>query len=71
MNNKTKMTAIPKTQVTLTAKEVSKLMGLSLAKTYELTKRQDFPVIHVGKRLIIPTNSFLQWLETTANQQSV
>ena len=52
--------------ITLTVSDISKVMGLSLAKTYELTRQSDFPCIHVGRRLVVPKNSFIKWLDTTA-----
>lgn len=55
--------------ITLTVSDISKVMGLSLAKTYELTRRRDFPCIHVGRRLVVPKSSFIKWLDTTASKE--
>jgi len=48
----------------LRPKDVSALLGVSLAKAYELWKRDDFP----GKRLstrcyFVTTDSFIRWLQ--------
>lgn len=43
----------------LSAKEASAVLGISLAKTYELTKSKGFPVIKVGKRVLIPRDKLI------------
>ena len=48
----------------LNAKEVSKVLGLSLAGTYELMRQKDFPAKRIGKRIIVPRDEFLEWLKT-------
>ena len=48
----------------LNAKDVSKVLGLSLAGTYELMREKDFPAKRIGKRIIVPRDEFLEWLKT-------
>lgn len=48
----------------LNAKEVAKVLGLSLAGTYELMRHKDFPAKRIGKRIIVPRDEFLEWLKT-------
>ena len=48
----------------LNAKEVAKVLGLSLAGTYELMREKDFPAKRIGKRIIVPRDEFLEWLKT-------
>ena len=48
----------------LNAKDVSEVLGLSLAGTYELMREKDFPAKRIGKRIIIPRDEFLEWLKT-------
>ena len=48
----------------LNAKEVAKVLGLSLAGTYELMREMDFPAKRIGKRIIVPRDEFLEWLKT-------
>ena len=47
----------------LSAKEASAVLGISLAKTYELTKSRGFPVIKVGKRVLIPRDKLIDWID--------
>ena len=46
----------------LTATHISMVMGLSKPLVYNLMNRDDFPSIKIGKRLIVPKNSFETWL---------
>ena len=48
----------------LNAKDVSEVLGLSLAGTYELMREKDFPAKRIGKRIIAPRDEFLEWLKT-------
>ena len=48
----------------LNAKDVSEVLGLSLAGTYELMREKDFPAKRIGKRIIVPRDEFLEWLKT-------
>ena len=48
----------------LNAKDVSEVLGLSLAGTYELMREKAFPAKRIGKRIIVPRDEFLEWLKT-------
>ena len=50
-------------KLTMTVPEVAEVMGISRAKAYELVHRQDFPVIKVGSKYIVPSDAFHKWLE--------
>ena len=47
---------------TMSVQELSTRMGISLPKTYALTKEPDFPVVHIGTRILIPVDAFKEWL---------
>lgn len=49
-------------KLTMSVHEMSEQMGISLPKAYELTKQEGFPVLRVGKRVIIPVSAFENWL---------
>lgn len=68
-NDKTKVIKVEDLPITLTVKDVSKIMGISLGKTYELVKRRNFPCISISRRLIIPTKKFLDWLDFESNKE--
>ena len=49
-------------KTTMSVQELSAQMGISLPKAYELVKKPGFPVIRVGTRILIPVESFKEWL---------
>ena len=53
----------------LSAKEASAVLGISLAKTYELTKSRGFPVIKVGKRVLIPRDKLIAWIDQASGNK--
>ena len=46
----------------LNAKNLSKVLGLSESSVYELMHEKDFPKIRIGKRLVVPKEKFISWL---------
>lgn len=50
--------------LTLTVVEIAEIMGLSLAKAYELCHSKGFPSVLVGRRLIIPKLALIKWMES-------
>ena len=53
----------------LSAKEASAVLGISLAKIYELTKSKGFPVIKVGKRVLIPRDKLIDWIDQASGNK--
>lgn len=47
----------------LTVQEVSGVLGISLAGTYELARSDSFPAFKIGTRVLIPKDKFPAWLE--------
>lgn len=43
--------------------ELSEVLGLSIRKTYELTRSENFPRIRVGRRILVPKQSLENWLQ--------
>lgn len=43
--------------------EVAKMLGISRQSAYNLAKSEGFPSVRVGRRLVIPRDAFLLWLE--------
>lgn len=48
--------------------EISNMLGISRAEGYKFVKAPDCPflVLRIGRRLIIPANSFYNWYESLA-----
>ncbi|MGG2059675.1 helix-turn-helix domain-containing protein [Priestia megaterium] len=54
--------------ITLRVEEVAKIMRISKTVAYELVKSEMFPSIKIGRRIVIPRDAFLNWLN---NNQDV
>ncbi len=48
-------------KATMSVQELSAHMGISLPKAYELTKREGFPTIRIGTRILVPVDAFKEW----------
>lgn len=59
MTEYTSQTPLP---IVLQAKDVQAILGISKGKTYELMNSLDFPTIFIGKRMLVPKDAFLDWL---------
>ncbi len=54
----------------LNAATVAKVLGVSPSTGYELMHEQDFPVLKVGSRMVVPKEKFMEWVERhTGGQQ--
>ena len=51
------------TKLVLTVPEIAEMLGINIPKAYDLARREDFPAFKLGKRIIIPKDAFLKWLE--------
>lgn len=51
---------------TISVQELSSALGISIRKAYELVRREDFPVIRIGKRILVPVELLDEWLRRSA-----
>ena len=49
--------------LTLTAPEVSEVLGISRAAAYELVRSKGFPRMKIGTRILVPRDKFLAWID--------
>lgn len=49
--------------LTLQANDLSSILGISRAGAYTLMHRAEFPTLYIGKRMVVPKDKFLQWLD--------
>lgn len=54
-------------RLTMTVKELAVHMGVSLPTAYNLTEMQGFPVVHIGRKKVIPVEAFRAWLNEQRN----
>lgn len=43
--------------------DIAEILGISRGSAYELARRTDFPKIKIGRRIVIPRDAFLKWME--------
>ena len=55
--------SIEQLPLTLNANQLAGVLGISRAKAYELLHRKGFPTIKIGKRLIVPKDNLIRWME--------
>lgn len=53
----------------LTAKELSRLLRISRSGAYALMARENFPTLSLGKRVVVPKEGLLKWLEEATKGQ--
>ena len=58
-------------KATITVKELSSRMSISLPKAYELVSLPDFPSIKIGTRILIPVGAFNEWINNMGKQKRV
>ena len=49
--------------LTLSAPEVGEVLGISRAAAYELVRSEGFPRMKIGKRILVPRDKFIQWID--------
>lgn len=55
-------------KVTVNVREMAKMLGISVPRAYDLTKRKGFPAIRVSeRRIIIPVEALNRWLAEAGN----
>ena len=53
----------------LNAEDIQAVMNISRAMAYQLMHRDDFPTIVIGKRMVVPRDKFLEWLEDSVGKR--
>lgn len=59
---KSTYTNIEDLPLTLKAHEAAAVLRISKSKVYELAQRESFPAIRIGKRVVIPRDKLIQWI---------
>lgn len=47
----------------LSVPEVASALGISRAGAYDLVRSDGFPVIRIGKRVVIPKENLVEWIK--------
>ena len=49
--------------LSLSADDVANVLGISRANAYTLMRSKGFPTLTIGKRMVVPKDKFLAWIE--------
>ena len=60
MTNYTSLEQLP---ITLSANQLAQVLGISRANAYTLMHSKGFPTIQIGKRMVVPKNKLIEWME--------
>lgn len=47
----------------LNANQLANTLGISRAGAYQLLNSETFPTLHIGKRLLVPRDKLVRWIE--------
>ena len=47
----------------LNAEQVAAVLGIAPSSAYELMHQPDFPTLRIGRRIVVPKEKFIQWVE--------
>ena len=59
----TTYTSYDQLPLALNADDVAAVLGISRANAYTLMHSKDFPTITIGKRMIVPKDKLLAWMD--------
>ena len=53
----------PRNNGMITVREIAEYLRISLPSAYHLIERKAFPHLRVGRRYVVPRDTFLLWVE--------
>ena len=60
MTNYTSLDQLP---IALSANQLAQALGISRANAYTLMHSKGFPTIQIGKRMVVPKDKLIAWME--------
>lgn len=64
--NRYNYTSFDEVPLVIGAEQLAAILGISRSGAYQLLRRKDFPTVHIGKRMIVPRDLLIKWLEAQA-----
>ena len=49
--------------LSLNANDIAAVLGISRANAYTLMRAKGFPTIFIGKRMLVPRDKFIEWMD--------
>ena len=59
----TAYTSYDQLPISLCANDIAAVLGISRANAYTLMRSKGFPTIFIGKRIIVPRDKFIEWMD--------
>ena len=59
----TTYTSYAQLPLSLNANDIAAVLGISRANAYTLMRAKGFPTIFIGKRMIVPRDKFIEWMD--------
>ena len=60
---KNSFTSYDQLPLALSAEDVSQVLGISRANAYALMHSKGFPTLKIGKRMTVPKDKLITWME--------
>lgn len=57
-------TSLEQLPLALSAEDVAQVLGISRANAYELMHSEGFPTLKIGKRMTVPKDKLIEWIQT-------
>ena len=58
-----KYTSYEQLPLSLNAEEVARVLGISRANAYTLMHSKNLPTLTIGKRMVVPRDKLLAWMD--------
>jgi excisionase family DNA binding protein len=55
--------------ITMTAKDVSAVLGISLRVAYDVMEGEEFPLVKIGRHKKVHRDKFFEWLDRKAEKE--
>ena len=62
-------TSIEELPLTLNAAQLASALGISRSNAYDLMHAKDFPTLTIGKRMVVPKDKLLAWIDRNTSHQ--
>lgn len=59
----------PQEKIMLTVPEAAQILRIDKVTVYELAKSNGFPALRIGRRVLIPRDALLRWIEAEAMKE--